>query len=80
MVPALTPIALERTGALGTLHTTLYAGLHVLISLCGDLGTGFVDNRGAVSGGLAQASLTIVGVWADRSVPICLSSPTTPVP
>ena len=42
--------------------------------------TGFIDNGGAASRGLAQASLTIVGVRADRSVPVCLSSPTTPVP
>ena len=40
----------------------------------------FFDNGGAASGGLAQASPTSVGVWADRSVPVCLSSPMTPVP
>ena len=80
MAPALTPITLERTGASVTLHTTLYAGLHILISLAWGFGTGFVDNRGAASGGLAQASLTIVGVWADRSVPVRPSSPMTPVP
>ena len=80
VAPALTPIALERTGASGTLHTTLYAGLHVLISPAWGFGTGFVDNGGAASRGLAQASPTIVVVWADRSVPICPSSPTTPVP
>ena len=80
MAPALTPIAMQGTGASGTLHTTLYAGLHVLISPAWGFGTGFVDNRGAASRGLAQASLTIVGVWSDRSVPVCLSSPMTPVP
>ena len=80
MAPALTAIALKRTGALGTLHTTLYVGLHVLISLAWGFSTGFVDNGGAASRGLAQASLTIVGVWADRNVPTCLSSPMNPVP
>ena len=40
-----------------------------------------VGNRRAVDGsGLAQASLTIVGAWADRSVPVCPSSPMTLVP
>ena len=80
MAPALASIALKRTGASGTLHTTLYAGLHGLVSLVWGFGTEFVNNRGAVSGGLAQASLTIVGVWADRSLPVCPSSPMTPVP
>ena len=79
MAPALTSIALERAGAAGTLCTTLYAGLHILISLVWGFGTGF-DDRGATSRGLAQASLTIVGVWVDRSVPVCPSSPMTPVP
>ena len=32
------------------------------------------------SSGLAQASPTIVGAWTGRSVPVCLSSPTTPGP
>ena len=75
MAPALTPEALP-----GTLCTTLYTGLHVLISLTWGFGTSFVDHGGAASRGLAQASLTIVGVRADRSVPVCPSSPTTPVP
>ena len=79
MAPALTPITLERTGASGTLCTTLYAGLHILIPLAQAFGTGF-DDGGAASEGLAQASPTIVGVWADRSLPVCPSSPTTPVP
>ena len=74
MAPALTPEAL-----LGTLCTTLYTGLHVLSSLTWGFGTSF-DHGGAVSGGLAQASLTIVGVRADRSVPVCPSPPMTPVP
>ena len=38
------------------------------------------NQRAADGSGLAQASLTIVGAWADRSVPVCLSSPMTPVP
>ena len=75
MAPALTPEALP-----GTLCTTLYTGLHILISPVWGFGTGFITNRGAASGGLAQASATIVGGWADRSVPVCPSSPTTPVP
>ena len=75
MAPALTPKAL-----LGTLCTTLYTGLCILISLTWGVGTGFIDHGGAASGGLAQASPTIVGVRADRSVPVCPSSPTTPVP
>ena len=75
MAPALTPEALP-----GTLCTTLYTGLHILIPLMEGFGMGFIDNGGAASRGLAQASLTIVGVWADRSVPVCPSSPTTPVP
>ena len=61
MAPALTPITLERTGASDTLHTTLYAGLRILIPLVWGFSTEF-DDRGAVSGGLAQASQTIVGV------------------
>ena len=40
----------------------------------------YLQHGGAVSGGLAQASPTIVGVWADRSVSVCPSSPMTPVP
>ena len=37
-----------------------------------------IGNRRAVDGsGLAQASLTIVGAWADRSVSVCPSSPMT---
>ena len=75
MAPALTPKAL-----LGTLCTTLYTGLHILISLMWQFGTSFVDHGGAASGGLAQASLTIVGVRADRSVPVHPSPPMTPVP
>ena len=70
MAPGLTPEAL-----LGTLYT----GLHVLSSLMWGFGISF-DHRGAASGGLAQASPTIVGVRADRSVPVCPSPPTTPVP
>ena len=42
-------------------------------------GTSFIDLGRAASGGLAKASLTIVGVGADRSVPVCLSPATTPV-
>ena len=79
MAPALTYITLERAGTSSTLHTTLYAGLHILFPLVWGFGTGF-DNGGAVSRGLAQASPTIVGVWVDRSVPVCPSSPPTPVP
>ena len=75
MAPALTPEVL-----LGTLCTTLYTGLHILIPLTWGFGTSFIDHRGAVSRGLAQASLTIVGVRVDRSVPVCPSSPMTPVP
>ena len=75
MAPALTPEALP-----GTLCTTLYTGLHISIPLARGFGTGFIDNGGAASRGLAQASPTIVGVRADRSVPVCLSPPTTPVP
>ena len=38
-------------------------------------------SRGAVSrGGLTQASPTVVGAGAGRSIPICLPSPMTPVP
>ena len=74
MATALTPEALP-----GTLCTTLYTGLCVLISLAWGFCTSF-DHRGAVSGGLAQASLTIVGVRVDRSVPVHPSSPMTPVP
>ena len=80
MAPALTPEALQGTGASGTLCTTLYTGLCILISPMWGFGTGFINNGGATSRGLAQASPTIVGVWADRSVPVCLSSPMTPVP
>ena len=49
MAPALMPEALP-----GTLCTTLYTGLHILIFLMWDFGTSFIDYRGAVSGGLAQ--------------------------
>ena len=38
------------------------------------------DQGDADGSGLAQASLTIVGAWMDRSVPVCSSSPMTPVP
>ena len=75
MAPALTSKAL-----LGTLCTTLHAGLHILISPMWGFGTSFVDHGGAASRGLAQASLTIVGVRMGRSVPVCPSSPPTPVP
>ena len=75
MAPALTPKALP-----GTLCTTMHTGLCILISLTLGFGTSFVDHGGAVSRGLAQASLTIVGVRMDRSVPVCLSPPMTPVP
>ena len=74
MAPALTPEALP-----GTLCTTLYTGLHVLISLTRGFGTSFVDHGGNVSRGLAQTSPTIVGVRVDRSVPVHPSPPTTPV-
>ena len=80
MVPALTPEALQGTGALGTLCTTLYTGLHILIPPMWGFSTGFINNGGATSRGLAQASPAILGVWADRSVPVCPSSPMTPVP
>ena len=80
MAPALTPVTLQGTGALGTLHTTLYTGLHILVSPMWGFGTCFIYHGGAVSGGLAQASLTIVGVGVDRSVSVCPSSPMTPVP
>ena len=75
MAPALTSKELP-----GTLCTTLHAGLHILISPTWGFDTSFVDHRGAASGGLAQASPTIVGVRMGRSVPVCLSSPKTPVP
>ena len=40
-----------------------------------------IGDGGAVDGSsLAQASLTIVGAWMDKSVPVCSSSPMTPVP
>ena len=75
MAPALTSKTL-----LGTLCTTLHTGLHILISPTWQFGSSFVDHRGAASRGLAQASLTIVGVRMDRSVPVCPSSPPTPLP
>ena len=79
MAPALTPITLERAGASGTLRATLYISLHVLVPLAWEFGTGFYNGE-AMGGGLAQASPTIVGVWADRSLPVHPSSPMTPVP
>ena len=68
MAQALTPITLERAGAPGTLCATLYISLRVLVPLAWGFGTRFY-NGGAVGGGLAQASPTIVGVW----VGVCLS-------
>ena len=75
MALAMTPEALP-----GTLCTTLYTGLPVLISLTWGFSTSFIDQGGAASRGLAQASLTIVGVRMDRGVSVCPSPPTTPVP
>ena len=80
MAPALAPVALQRTGASSALCTALYTVLHIWIPLMWGFGTHSISNGRAVSGGLAQASPTIVGVWAERGVPICPSSPTTPVP
>ena len=74
MAPVLTPITLERAGASGTLCATLYVCLHTLVPLSWGFGTGFY-NRGAMGGGLAQASPTIVGVWANRSLPSILPLP-----
>ena len=79
MAPALTPITLERAGASGTLCAALYVSLCVLIPLVWGFSTTFY-NGGAAGGGLAQASPTIVGVWANRSLPAHPSSPMTPVP
>ena len=79
MAPALTPITLEKAGTPGTLQATLCAGLHIYVPLAWGFGTGF-NNGGAMGGGLAQASPTIVEVWVDRSVPVRPSSPMTPVP
>ena len=79
MAPALTPITLERAGASGTLCVTVHISQCVLVPLAWGFGTRFY-NGGAVSGGLAQACPTIVGVWANRSLPVCPSPPMTPVP
>ena len=80
MAPALAPVALQGTGALSTLCTAWYTVLRIWIPLTWEFGTCSISNRRAVSRGLAQASLTTVGVWADRSVLVCPSSPMTPVP
>ena len=81
MTLALAPKALQSAGVFCILGTAL--------GTCWCLGTpptlgssGYPTcNRRAASGSvLAQASLTIVGAGASRSIPVQLPSPTTPVP
>ena len=62
MAPALTPIALERAEAPGTLWIALPTSLHILVPLAWGLGTRLYNQR-AVSGRLAQAGLTILSIY-----------------